>query len=201
MEGSSPAGIKLMKVICSALHIHPKRLSEALWDSNIGSLIADLASSEANVDAEEGEDNDSLALLIEVAFAVPMPEFDIEVRNKKYWGHGETLPESEWVAKFDGEFMSKAAGNFNHKTLTQLDGCLQSLRIRLRMADVENSDSNFQLGFKIGGQELGIRLNKVDRAGCAGVIDLATYWFPRGMRTGGAVAYEQAVPKVALFDQ
>ena len=201
MEGSSPAGIKLMKVICSALHIHPKRLSEALWDSNIGSLIADLASSEANVDAEEGEDNDSLALLIEVAFAVPMPEFDIEVRNKKYWGHGETLPESEWVAKFDGEFMSKAAGNFNHKTLTQLDGCLQSLRIRLRMADVENSDSNFQLGFKIGGQDLAIRLNKVDRAGCAGVIDLATYWFPRGMRTGGAVAYEQAVPKVALFDQ
>jgi len=200
-DKDSKGRIHKLEMICAALHVKKERLIEAFKDENVASLITDLGSSSANVDAEEGQENDDLALLIEVGFAVPLPEFDIEVRNKKYWGKGENLPEGEWVAKLDKDFMDKAVTAFNGKTLDQLDSCINSFRIRLRMADVENNDSSFQLGFKIAGQELNVKLNRVDRAGASGVIDLATFWYPRELREGGPAAYEQGVPKVALFDQ
>ena len=85
--------------------------------------------------------------------------------------------------------------------LDALDKHLEAIRIRVRMADVSNDDGSFKLGFNFAGQKLGISLNKVDRAGAAGVVDLATYWFPPGLRGGGPSVYEQAVPKVILFDQ
>ena len=203
MEGSNRGGVVLAKTIGAALHVHPRRLLEAVWDQEIKELVSDLASNDANVDTEEGEELDDLPLLIEASFAFPLPEMNFTVTTKGFWGKlsGKNLPEAEWFATLDPKFRDKAFAAFKKMKLDALDKHLEAIRIRVRMADVSNDDGSFKLGFNFAGQKLGISLNKVDRAGAAGVVDLATYWFPPGLRGGGPSVYEQAVPKVILFDQ
>jgi len=203
MEGSDKSAVALAQTIGAALHVHPKRLLEAIWDSNIKGLVNDLASNEANVNAEDGEELDDLPLLIEAGFAFPIPALDLSVKTKGFWGkvQGKDLPEAEWVATLDAKLRDKAFKAFKTMKLNDLEKHLQSIRIRIRMADLETNDDSFKLGFNVLGTELGIRLNKVERAGSSGVVDLATYWFPTAMRAGGTEAYERAVPKVILFDQ
>jgi len=203
MEGSNGGGVALAQTIGAALHIHPRRLLEAVWAQEIKGLVSDLASNEANVDSEGGEDLDDLPLLIEASFAFPLPDMNFSVTTKGLWGKlsGKALPEAEWFGTLDPKFRDKAFAAFKKMKLDALDKHLEAVRIRVRMADVTNDDSSFKLGFNALGQELGISLSKVERAGAAGVVDLATYWFPQGLRSGGAAVYEQAVPKVVLFDQ
>ena len=43
----------LAQTIGAALHVHPRRLLEAVWDQEIRELVSDLASNDANVDTEE----------------------------------------------------------------------------------------------------------------------------------------------------
>jgi hypothetical protein len=83
----------------------------------------------------------------------------------------------------------------------------ESMRLRYRRRDVVNNDSTlFKLGFdKIQGNSLKITLERVDRAGHDGVIDLATVFFDQGLAalqaSDPAAAYAGAVPPAALFTQ
>lgn len=50
-----------------------------------------------------------------------------------------------------------------------------AIRLRYRMQDQFNRDSEFKLGFKLAGTGGGITLKKVDRAGSEAIFDLHTY--------------------------
>jgi hypothetical protein len=84
----------------------------------------------------------------------------------------------------------------------------ESMRLRYRRRDVATNDRTlFKLGFdKVQGNSLKITLERVDRAGHDGVVDLATVFFDQGLKAlheGGdpAAAYAGAVPPAALFTQ
>ena len=80
----------------------------------------------------------------------------------------------------------------------------QSIKLRYRIADSISSDSTpFKLGFKIFGNEIGVQLLKVDRAGSEGIVDITTVWLDETLRSGGSAAYENqiSVPPVSLFCQ
>ncbi|MCF2857175.1 hypothetical protein L1286_06830 [Pseudoalteromonas sp. SMS1] len=55
--------------------------------------------------------------------------------------------------------------------------CLQSIRIRYRIADVLDDSTTFKLGIPIGIFNVGVELNAVARAGASGIVDLTTHWF------------------------
>ncbi|UOA10477.1 hypothetical protein [Methylobacter sp. S3L5C] len=79
---------------------------------------------------------------------------------------------------------------------------LEAIRMRYRIQDTHNGDSDFTLGFKVLGNGLGISLKKVNQAGSEGIVDLATVWM-NGLSNAfsNSTNYEQAVPAVTLFCQ
>jgi hypothetical protein len=71
------------------------------------------------------------------------------------------------------------------------------------MADLkENKSTPFKLGLYLPGTlELGIRLEEVENAGAAGIVDLLTYWV--GGSTSGSAMYnrDEAVVATVLITQ
>ena len=85
---------------------------------------------------------------------------------------------------------------------------LESIRLRYRKRDVfEKDGALFTVGFKIAGTGAKIKLDRVDRAGADGIVDVATVFVDQPLKTlaasGGnqSRAYERAVPPAALFCQ
>ena len=85
---------------------------------------------------------------------------------------------------------------------------LESIRLRYRKRDVFEKDGNlFTVGFKVSGTGAKIKLDRVERAGADGIVDVATVFVDPPLKvlaaSGGnqSQAYERAVPPAALFCQ
>jgi len=82
---------------------------------------------------------------------------------------------------------------------------LESLRLRYRKRDVfEKDGALFTVGFKVAGTGAKIQLDRVDRAGADGIVDVATVFVAEPLKAlagkgSQAPAYEKAVPPAALF--
>ena len=135
---------------------------------------------------------------------------------------GTILLESAWAAPhgyaipMDGGKISddmlknmRAAANLDlHKSTweSQLHASpwtLQSLTARYRIADLlEDSRDLFKLGVSVV-VSLDINLQKVEKAGVNGIVDIDTYWFDPDLKSTPNIldAYLKAVPRVALFHQ
>ncbi|MCG7550468.1 hypothetical protein [Pseudoalteromonas sp. Of7M-16] len=61
--------------------------------------------------------------------------------------------------------------------------CLQTIRIRYRIADALDDSATFKLGIPIGIFKVGVELNAVARAGASGIVDLNTHWFGKDSDT------------------
>jgi len=78
---------------------------------------------------------------------------------------------------------------------------LQSIRLRFRLSEQnDNSKCLFSLGFKYIA-EVGISLQKVDKAGAEGIFDITTWWSDSQWRQNETQSYEKGVPPVALLHQ
>lgn len=82
---------------------------------------------------------------------------------------------------------------------------LESMRLRYRRSIKEEKTlKSFPLGFgKAVGVELGVRLERIDRASTDGIVDVSTSFFHPKLRfrVTPAEAYERAVPPAILFCQ
>lgn len=108
-------------------------------------------------------------------------------------------------SKLDGvDFfqLSKSFGkDIRNSTLT-----LESIRLRYRKLDSNNDDKTaFSLGFKLAGTGFKLNLDKVERAGADGIVDLCTLFIPENLKrlhnSNPAAAYEQAIAPAVLFCQ
>ncbi|MFO0652963.1 MAG: hypothetical protein U0326_42490 [Polyangiales bacterium] len=82
---------------------------------------------------------------------------------------------------------------------------IESMRLRYRRTLAEdNTRKSFPLGFgKAVGVEIGVRLERIDRASTDGIVDVSTSFFHPKLRfhVTPDVAYERAVPPAILFCQ
>jgi hypothetical protein len=167
-----------VRAIATQLHVSPAELITFLDDIQVRAGI--LATSMAPAGA----------VLLEATFATTVTDLAVHC-----------------YVDSDGVFHASLAPD----TSTRLFGAItpkpQSMRLRYRRRDVVNNDSTlFSLGFdKVQGNSLKITLERVDRAGHDGIIDLATVFLDAGLRdlqaTDPAAAYRSAVPPAALFTQ
>ncbi len=83
--------------------------------------------------------------------------------------------------------------------------CLQSIRLRYRIADSMDNGTTFTLGIPLPPFTLGVELTAVSRAGASGLVDLGAFWFgPGSVDSHGRqiVPYpEDSVPAVVLLHQ
>lgn len=81
------------------------------------------------------------------------------------------------------------------------DNYLQSMRLRFRAGDQrDNTKTVFKLGFKLGGViDARLTIDKIDRVGFEGIIDLANEWFSVGYEEAGPVGHEFRVPPATLM--
>lgn len=204
LEGDA-AGCKLYQFLAEALHVPVAVLSEMLWSPEVKGLITDLASQKDAVEklireakpamkperAERLRKNfggGELPLLIEATFR--LPTVDLKLKKSK-----------DGSAKLDEKLFDKAVAAFNKLPVADVPKYLESIRIRLRMRDLQETEDSTRLGFSLFGQSLGVSYKSIDKAGAEGTVDLATYWTASELKGGGAAAYEVGVPKAILLDQ
>lgn len=133
--------------------------------------------------------NEIEAVLVEASFAVA--ETDITLIH--------TVKEGKELTELAPDTAKKILDRFKISSNKRPE----AIRIRYRMQDAYNRDSDFKLGFKIAGTGAGITLKKVDRAGSEAIVDLHTVWMDATRNSSSSLAanYEDTVPIVALFCQ
>lgn len=134
------------------------------------------------------EANNIEAVLVEASFAVA--ETDITLIH--------TVKENKELTELAPDTAKKILDQFKISPSTP-----EAIRLRYRMQDQRNRDSDFKLGFKVAGTGGGITLKKIDRAGSEAIVDLHTVWMDdtANSRMDQTVNYENGVPPVALFCQ
>jgi hypothetical protein len=133
------------------------------------------------------EANGVKTVLLEASFSVTVDRVDVISTVN---GKNELIELAPDTAK---KLFEKGANNRK----------LEAIRMRYRIQDTHNQDSNFTLGFKVLGNGLKINLKKVNQAGSEGIVDLTIVWM-NGLSNSGVISstnYEQAVPPVTLFCQ
>jgi hypothetical protein len=133
------------------------------------------------------EANGVKTVLLEASFSVTVDRVDVISTVN---GKNELIELAPDTAK---KLFEKGANNRK----------LEAIRMRYRIQDTHNQDSNFTLGFKVLGNGLKINLKKVNQAGSEGIVDLTIVWM-NGLSNSGVISstnYEQAVPAVTLFCQ
>lgn len=148
------------------------------------------------IEAWTGGGLESPALLIEAVFAAPA-DFRAPLAVKRD-GKGARC-------ELGSDARAQLLAHADVKDDARRLGLLQSLRVRWRIQDEKTRDADaFALGFKVLGQELSVKLARVDRASSEGIVDLAIVWVQGGKllpEVNTAQAFNVGVPGVTLFCQ
>lgn len=172
---------KMLLVIAAALHCTVPQVLEFLSDAEV---------------------------YVHISFMYPDPSVGVILESGHRTTSRQCLGINRSIDKKTGRDLVQLQPKFGQQLIDSgLE--LESIRLRHRKRDVDDSDSTlFTCGFKALGTGFKIKLEKVERAGADGIADVCTVFLGAGLKAtaaggvrGQAEAYSQAVPPAALFCQ